>query len=361
MQTLERENRFATKDEQETLSQYVGWGGLADAFDPDKSAWSTQYQELKSLLSEEAYRRAKESTLTAFYTPPVVIQVVYQAIERMGFQSGNLLEPACGIGHFIGMLPDPLKETRIYGVELDLLSGEIARQLYQKSTIVIQGFEHTDFPDNFFDVAVGNVPFGDFNIADQNYNQYHFKIHDYFFAKTMDKVRPGGVIAFITSKGTLDKANPTFRRYLSERAELIGALRLPDNTFKQEAGTEVTADILFLQKRERLSTLEPEWLHLDKDPQGIEMNAYFANHPEMIVGEMRMESGPFGPESHCKAVETKPFSEQLKEAINHLHGAVHFSRTESFEAIEGEEILPADLNVRNFSYTYLNNTLYYRE
>ena len=290
LQRIEAEERLAKPEEQEVLSRYVGWGGLSDCFDENHG----KYQELKSLLSDEEYAAARASSLTAFYTSPIIIGAMYDALSQMGFQGGNILEPACGIGNFIGMLPESMAESRIYGVELDSISGRIAQQIYQHSQIAVNGFEKVQMPDSFFDVAVGNVPFGDFKVLDKKYDKHHWLIHDYFFGKTLDKVRPGGIVAFITSKGTMDKENSTVRKYLSQRADLIGAIRLPDNAFKQNAGTEVTSDILFLQKRDRMTDIEPDWVHLDTDENGIRMNAYFVQHPEMVLGDMVIENGRFG-------------------------------------------------------------------
>ena len=302
LEKIEGENRIATPEEQKILSQYVGWGGLADAFDESKSAWAGEYQELKSLLSDTEYASARESTLNAHYTSPVIIRSIYEALENMGFEKGNVLEPAMGIGNFFGMLPEKMQESRLYGVELDGITGRIAKQLYPKADIKISGFEKTDYPNDFFDVAVGNVPFGQYKVADRQYDKNNFLIHDYFFAKTLDKVRPGGVVAFVTSKGTMDKKSPEVRKYLAQRAELLGAVRLPNTAFKENAGTEVTSDILFLKKRDRVMDLEPDWVHLSEDENGIAMNSYFAGHPEMIVGKMEMVSGPYTVLYVCRAV-----------------------------------------------------------
>ena len=314
LEKIEGENRIATPEEQKILSQYVGWGGLADAFDGSKSAWAGEYRELKSLLSEQEYASARESTLNAHYTSPVIIRSIYEALENMGFEKGNVLEPAMGIGNFFGMLPEKMQESRLYGVELDSITGRIAKQLYPKADIKISGFEKTDYPNDFFDVAVGNVPFGQYKVSDRQYDKNNFLIHDYFFAKALDKVRPGGVVAFVTSKGTMDKKSPEVRKYLAQRAELLGAVRLPNTAFKENAGTEVTSDILFLKKRDRVMDLEPDWVHLSEDADGIAMNSYFAEHSEMIVGKMEMVSGPYGMESTCQPDTTRPFAEQLAEA-----------------------------------------------
>ena len=305
LEQIEGENRYATPEEQQILSQYVGWGGLADAFDESKSNWSAEYHQLKELLSPEEYRMARESTLNAHYTSPVIIRQMYETLEKMGFSKGNILEPSMGIGNFFGMMPDSMKESRLYGVELDSITGRIAKQLYPQADVQIKGFEKTDYPNDFFDVAIGNVPFGQYKVADKQYDKNNFLIHDYFLAKTLDKVRPGGVVAFITSKGTMDKVSPEVRRYLAQRADLLGAVRLPNTAFKANAGTEVTSDILFFQKRDRMVEREPDWVHLGEDANGITMNAYFAEHPEQIVGKMEMVSGPYGMESTCKAERLK--------------------------------------------------------
>lgn len=357
LKRLEAEDRLATPEEQEVLAQYVGWGGLADCFDERHS----KYAELKALLTEDEYAAARESTLTAFYTPPVVIRSIYQALTNMGFQTGNLLEPSCGIGNFIGMRPEALADSKIYGVELDGISGRIAQQLYQQSSIAVQGFEKTDLPDSFFDAAIGNVPFGSFKVIDKRYDRYNFLIHDYFFARTLDKVRPGGVIAFVTSKGTMDKDTPTVRKYLAQRADLLGAIRLPNNTFKDAAGTDVTSDILFLQKRDALSSEEPDWVHLNTDANGLKMNQYFIDHPEMVMGEMREISGPYGPETACLPIEGRDLGEQLAAAIQNIQGSITEYVMDDPE-IEGEDkSIPADPEVRNFSYTIVDGKVYYRE
>ena len=357
LKRLGAEDRLATPEEQEVLARYVGWGGLADCFDERHS----KYAELKALLTEEEYAAARESTLTAFYTPPVVIRSIYQALTNMGFQTGNLLEPSCGIGNFIGMRPEALADSKIYGVELDGISGRIAQQLYQQSSIAVQGFEKTDLPDSFFDAAIGNVPFGSFKVIDKRYDRYNFLIHDYFFARTLDKVRPGGVIAFVTSKGTMDKDTPTVRKYLAQRADLLGAIRLPNNTFKDAAGTDVTSDILFLQKRDALSSEEPDWVHLNTDANGLKMNQYFIDHPEMVMGEMREISGPYGPETACLPIEGRDLGEQLAAAIQNIQGSITEYVMDDPE-IEGEDkSIPADPEVRNFSYTIVDGKVYYRE
>ena len=360
LKKCEAEDRFATAEEQEILSGYVGWGGLADAFDETKSSWENEYLELKSVLTEEEYAAARQSTLTAFYTPPVVIRAVYQALEGMGLKSGNILEPSCAVGNFIGMKPDSLSDCKIYGVEIDSISGRIAQQLYQKSAVAVQGYEEADLPDSFFDAAVGNVPFGQFKVSDKRYDRHNFLIHDYFFAKTLDKVRPGGVIAFITSSGTMDKKNPAVRRYIAQRAELLGAVRLPDNTFKKNAGTEVTADILFLQKRDRMVEAEPDWVYLDTDVNGITLNSYFVQHPEMVLGEMVMESTQYGMDSTCKAYEGSDLESQLMQAVENIHAQIEEYETD--ELVEEEDnTIPADPSVANFSYTLIDGQIYYRE
>ncbi len=357
LKTLEAEHRLATPEEQETLSKYVGWGGLSHWFD-DRHP---KYQELKDLLTPEEYAAARESALTAFYTPPVVIRAIYQAMENMQFQQSNILEPSCGIGNFLGMLPDSMSESQMFGVELDSISGRIAQQLYQKSSIAVQGFEKTALPDSFFDLAIGNVPFGQFKVPDKQYDRHNFLIHDYFFARTLDKVRPGGVVAFITSKGTMDKENPAVRKYIAQRADLLGAIRLPNNTFKAAAGTEVTADILFLQKRDRLIDIEPDWVHLNTDESGIRMNQYFIDNPDMILGEMQMVSGPYGQETACLPLEGAELSELLEGAIQNIHGEVlSYEFDEQGEPVEDESI-PADPNVRNFSFASVEGKIYYRE
>ena len=354
------ENRFATPDEQKILSRYVGWGGIPEAFDERAGAWHTEYAMLKNILTPEEYASARESTLTAFYTPPEVSTAIYKVLEQMGFQEGNLLEPSCGIGNFIGMLPKSMENAKVYGVELDTVSAGIAQQLYQKSSIAAQGFEEVNVPDSFFDGVIGNVPFGDFKVSDKRYDKYNFLIHDYFFAKSLDKLRPGGVMALVTSKGTMDKENSNVRKYIAQRAELLGAIRLPNDTFKGNAGTEVVSDILFLQKRDRLIDIEPDWVHLDTDENGIRMNSYFVQHPEMILGEMKMVSGRFGPEATCEPFENADLSELLNEAVSNIHGEI--SEYEVADELEEEDnSIPADPMVRNFSYTVLDDKIYFRE
>ena len=360
LKKCQEENRFATPEEQIILSKYVGWGGLSEAFGENNSAWATEYLELSSVLTPEEYASARESTLTAFYTPPEVITAIYKAMEQMGFKEGNLLEPSCGIGNFIGMLPDTMQGSKIYGVELDTISAGIAQQLYQKTTIAAQGFEETNLPDSFFDGVVGNVPFGDFKVSDKRYDKHKFLIHDYFFAKSLDKLRPGGVMALVTSKGTMDKENSAVRKYIAQRAELLGAIRLPNNTFKGNAGTEVVSDILILQKRDRLIDIEPDWVHLDTDENGIKMNSYFVQHPEMILGEMKMVSGRFGMEATCVPYENADLAAQLDEAVANIHGEITEYETEE-ELEEEDNSIPADPTVRNFSYTLVDDKIYYRE
>ena len=360
LKKCQEENRFATPAEQLVVSKYVGWGGLSEAFDENNSAWATEYLELSSVLTPEEYASARESTLTAFYTPPEVITAIYKAMEQMGFKEGNLLEPSCGIGNFIGMLPDAMQDSKIYGVELDTISAGIAQQLYQKTTIAAQGFEETNLPDSFFDGVVGNVPFGDFKVLDKRYDKHKFLIHDYFFAKSLDKLRPGGVMALVTSKGTMDKENSAVRKYIAQRAELLGAIRLPNNTFKGNAGTEVVSDILILQKRDRLIDIEPDWVHLDTDENGIKMNSYFVQHPEMILGEMKMVSGRFGMEATCVPYENADLAAQLDEAVANIHGEITEYETEE-ELEEEDNSISADQTVRNFSYTLVGDKIYYRE
>ena len=356
LKTVEAEDRAATAEEQAMLAQYVGWGGLADFFD-EKNA---RYGELKELLTDAEYAAARESTLTAFYTPPVVIRSIYAALEQMGFKQGNILEPSCGVGNFLGMLPESMADSKPYGVELDDLSGRIARQLYQRSSIAVQGYEKTAFPDNFFDVAVGNVPFGQFKVADKRYDRLNLSIHEYFIAKTLDKVRPGGIIAFVTSSFTMDKRTANVRKYIAQRAELLGAIRLPNNAFKAAAGTEVVSDILFLQKRDRMVDIEPEWVHLATDSNGIQMNSYFVDNPDMVLGEMKMVSGPYGPEPTCAPFPDQPLDSLLANAIQNIHGEITAYDRE--EELEGEDrSIEADPTVRNFSYTLVDGKIYYRE
>ena len=361
LETIESEKRPATNEEQEVLSKYVGWGGLADAFDETKSAWAKEYAELKTLLSEEEYISARESTLNAHYTSPVIIQEIYRTLQRMGFTKGNLLEPSMGIGNFFGMLPETMRESHLYGVELDSLTGRIARLLYPKANITVDGYEKTAFPNDFFDAAVGNVPFGQYKVADKKYDKYNFLIHDYFFGKTLDQVRPGGVIAFITSKGTMDKENPKVRKYIAQRAELLGAVRLPNTAFKANAGTEVTSDILFLQKRDRIVDIDSDWVHLSQDENGIAMNSYFVEHPEMVVGSMEMVSGPYGMESTCVPDDSIPFEEQLQKSLSFIEGSYEEIELEELNEELTAEVVPAVPEVKNFSYALIDDRLYYRE
>jgi len=354
------ENRFATPEEQQILAQYVGWGGIPEAFDENNATWKSEYNELSQLLTDEEYQSARESTLTAFYTPPVVISAIYKVMEQMGFKEGNILEPSCGIGNFIGMLPQSMENSRVYGVEIDKISAGIAQQLYQRSSIAGQPFEQAEIPDSFFDAVVGNVPFGDFSVADKRYDKNHFLIHDYFFAKSLDKLRPGGVMALVTSKGTMDKENPAVRKYIAQRAELLGAIRLPNDTFKGNAGTEVVSDILILQKRDRIIDIEPDWVHLNTDKNGIRMNSYFAEHPEMILGDMKIVSGRFGDETTCTPYENADLESLLDEAVSNIHGEITEYETEE-NIKEEDNSIPADPDVRNFSYTVLDDVIYFRE
>ena len=360
LKRCQKENRFATPEEQMIMSKYVGWGGIPEVFDERANAWKNEYAMLKNILTPEEYESARESTLTAFYTPPMVIKAVYKAMEQMGFREGNILEPSCGIGHFIGMMPESMSKSKIYGVELDTISAGIAQQLYQKTSIAAQPFEEANLPDSFFDAVVGNVPFGDFKVLDKKYDKHKFLIHDYFFAKSLDKLRPGGVMALITSKGTMDKENPAVRKYIAQRADLLGAIRLPNNTFKGNAGTEVVSDILFLQKRDRLIDIEPDWVHLGTDANGIPMNSYFVEHPEMILGEMKMVSGRFGPEPSCVPYEGAELAEQLSEAIVNIHGEVIAYEVDD-ELTEEDNTISADPTVRNFSFTVVDGKIYFRE
>ena len=357
LKKLEDEHRLADTNEQRILADYVGWGGLSDYFKED----NPHYQELKELLTEDEYASARESTLTAFYTPPVVIKALYSALENMHFRTGNVLEPSCGIGNFMGLVPESMASAKFYGVELDSISGRIAQQLYQNSSIAVQGFEDTNLPDSFFDAAVGNVPFGQFKVPDKRYDKHNFLIHDYFFARTLDKVRPGGVVAFITSKGTMDKENPAVRKYIAQRADLLGAIRLPNNTFKDAAGTEVTSDIIFLQKRDRLIDIEPEWVHLATDENGIRMNSYFVSNPEMVLGDMQIISGAHGPESACIPYEDTELGDLLQDAIQNIHAEITEFELDDLEAEDEDLSIPADPSVRNFSYTVVDGKLFFRE
>ena len=360
LKECEFDNRFATPEEQEILSQYVGWGGIPEAFDENNSSWADEFIELYTALSPDEYESARASTLTAFYTPPVVISTIYKAMEQMGFKEGNLLEPSCGIGNFIGMLPQSMQDSKIYGVEIDKISAGIAQQLYQKTSIAAQPFEEANIPDSFFDAVIGNVPFGDIRVNDRRYNKHNFLIHDYFFAKSLDKLRPGGVMALITSKGTMDKENPAVRKYIAQRADLLGAVRLPNNTFKGNAGTEVVSDILILQKRDRLIDLEPEWVHLNTDENGVKMNAYFVDHPEMVLGEWKTVSGRFGEEDTVVPYENAELAELLDEAISNIHAEITDYEVDE-ELTEEDNSIPADPEVRNFSYTVVDDKIYYRE
>ena len=360
LQTIENEGRPATKEEQEILSHYVGWGGLSEVFDKDNDSFSNEYAQLKNLLSEDEYTMARASTLNAHYTSPTVIKAIYDAVENMGFTTGNILEPACGIGHFFGMLPDSMENSNLYGIELDSITGRIARQLYPSANISITGFEKTELPDSFFDLAIGNVPFGNYKLSEKKYDNLNFLIHDHFFAKSLDKVRPGGVVAFITSKGTMDKQSPDVRRYLAQRAELLGAIRLPNNAFLKNAGTEVTSDIIFLQKRDRPIDVDKDWIHLDTNKDGITLNSYFTEHPEMILGTMEMKSGPFGMESTCIPLSDSDLSEQLASAIQNIEGTITEIELPDME-VDTDISIPADPRVKNFSYTLVDGEVYYRE
>ena len=361
LKAIESERRLATPEEQAVLSQYVGWGDLPDAFDDSKEQWQSEYAELKELLTDREYESARASTLNAHYTSPVVIRAMYEAISNMGFQTGNILEPSCGIGNFFGMLPERMRSSKLYGVELDDLTGRIAKQLYQNASIRIEGFEESVYPDSFFDVAIGNVPFGDYSLADKRYDKNHFLIHDYFFAKALDKVRPGGVVAFITSSGTMDKANPAVRKYLAQRAELLGAIRLPNNAFRANAGTDVVADIIFLQKRDHPIEIDEDWLHIGKSELGYPINEYFLKNPDMILGELAEESTRFGMRQTVKPIEGADLNEQLRDAIANIHGEI--VALEQEDELEGtaKATLPADPDVRNFSFTLVDGEIYFRE
>ena len=360
LKELEDDKRLANQEEQEILSQYIGWGGLPDVFDEKKDNWSKEYNELKTLLTPEEYSSARASTLTSFYTPPIIINAIYKVIQNMGAEEVNILEPSCGTGNFLGMLPKEMQKSKLYGVELDSISGRIAKQLYQKANIRVQGYEKADLPDSFYDIAIGNVPFGDFKVNDKRYDKNNFLIHDYFFAKTIDKVRPGGVIAFITSKGTMDKANPDVRKYIAQRADLLGAIRLPDNTFTKNAGTKVTSDIIFLQKRENLTVIIPDWVYLDQDENNITINKYFVDNPNMILGKMEIESTQYGFDSTCKAIDGDNLVDRLNDAIKNIHGEIQLISIEN--EIEDENTsIPANPDVKNFSYAIVDNKLYFRE
>ncbi len=362
---MEKEHRNATKEEQDVLAKYVGWGGLADAFDDTKPNWSNEYHELKNLLNEDEYRNARESTLTAFYTPPVVIDSIYQILSNLGFRYGNILEPACGIGNFMGLVPECMKDSKLYGIELDSITGRIAKQLYQNANINVEGYEDTHLPDSFFDVAIGNVPFGQFGVMDKRYDKYHFNIHDYFFAKTLDKVRPGGVIAFVTSRFTMDKANSSVRRYISERAELLGAIRLPNNTFSEGANTKAVSDILVLQKRDRPMIVDEEWLHTEKDSQGNVMNSYFISHPDMILGHVEKSKNMYGREDlTVTPYEDVTLKEALDGVVQLIHGQMENIIIDDLQLDTNDNemmTIPADPNIRNYSYTIVDGEIYFRE
>ncbi len=361
LQVIEEENRFATPEEQEILAQYVGWGGLPQAFDPENTSWTNEYAELNALLSPEEWKSARETTLNAHYTSPTVIKAIYKAVENMGFATGNILEPSCGIGNFMGLVPESMSDSKLFGVEIDSLTGRIARQLYQKNSIAVQGFETTDLPDSFFDLAIGNVPFGSYSVSDKRYDKHKFHIHDYFFARTLDKVRPGGIVAFVTSKGTMDKKNSAVRKYIAQRADLLGAIRLPNNAFKANAGTEVTTDIIFLQKRDRMVDIEPDWIHLGQTDRGIPVNSYFVEHPEMILGEMAWDKSMYGNEKEtaCIPFEDGDLAAQLDEAITNIHAEI--TEYEMDDDLEEDHSMPAAPDVRNFSYTVVDGQIYYRQ
>ena len=364
LRTLEQEHRGATAEEQQVLSQYVGWGGLADAFDPGKDSWAKEYAELKGLLSEDEYAAARSSTLNAHYTSPTVIRAIYDAVERMGFRSGNILEPSMGVGNFFGMLPDTMQDSRLYGVELDSITGRIAKKLYPQADITVAGFETTDRRD-FYDLAVGNVPFGQYKVNDKAYNKLGFSIHNYFFAKAIDQVRPGGVVAFVTSRYTMDSKDSTARKHMAERADLLGAIRLPNNAFRANAGTDVVADIIFLQKRDRPIDHEPDWVQLGKTEDGFAINQYFVDHPEMVLGELTMESTQYGKEEcTVRPIEGAVLADQLAEAVQHIEGQYTAAEVDAPDIAEEEatrRTLPADPNVKNFSYTVVDGEIYYRE
>ena len=362
LQTLEKEERLATPEEQEILSRYVGWGGIPQAFEESNSSWANEYLELKNTLSPEEYSAARASTLNAFYTSPTVIRSMYEALENMGLKQGNILEPSCGVGNFMGLIPESMSKANMYGVELDPVSGRIAKQLYQKNKIAVQGFEETSYPDSFFDCVIGNVPFGAYQVSDRRYDRHHFMIHDYFIAKSLDLVRPGGVVAVVTSSGTMDEQNPAVRQYIANRAELLGAIRLPNNAFQRNANTSVVSDILFFQKRDRASIEEPEWLNLKEIPEGYSVNAYFAEHPEMVLGDFTTESTQYGKqEVTVKPKEGITLEEQLKEAVQNIHGTITELELSDTELEEDVVSIPADPDVKNFSFTVVNEEVYYRE
>ena len=362
LQTLEKEERLATPEEQEILSRYVGWGGIPQAFEESNSSWANEYLELKNTLSSEEYSAARASTLNAFYTSPTVIRSMYEVLENMGLKQGNILEPSCGVGNFMGLIPESMGKANMYGVELDPVSGRIAKQLYQKNKIAVQGFEETSYPDSFFDCVIGNVPFGAYQVSDRRYDRHHFMIHDYFIAKSLDLVRPGGVVAVVTSSGTMDKQNPVVRQYIANRAELLGAIRLPNNAFQRNANTSVVSDILFFQKRDRASIEEPEWLNLKEIPEGYSVNAYFAEHPEMVLGDFTTESTQYGKqEVTVKPKEGITLEEQLKEAIRNIHGTITELELSDTELEEDVVSIPADPEVKNFSFTVVDDEVYYRK
>ena len=360
LKVIEREDRMATTEEQKILVKYIGWGGMPQAFDPDAAGWEKEYAELKDLLTPEEYNSARASTPNAHYTSTAVIEAIYKAIDRFGFKKGNILEPSMGTGLFYSLLPDIMKSSKLYGVELDSISGRISKQLYQTADIRVQGFETVDYPDNFFDVAIGNVPFGDYKLHDKKYDKHNLNIHDYFFAKALDMVRPGGVIAFITSKGTLDKENATVRKYIAERADLIGAIRLPNTAFKQIANTDVTSDIIFLQKRERVAVNDAEWLHLGLTDDCIPVNQYYLNNPEMMLGKMVFDQRGFGEGSKYTALvpeENLDLAEALDRAVSNLNASI---QSVEQDAEKEQETIPADPSVKNFTYSFIDDSLYYR-
>ena len=362
LKELETQGRMATTEEQAVLAKYVGWGGLADAFDERKEAWADEFQELSAALTPEEYTAARASTLNSHYTSPTVIKAMYDALAQMGFESGNILEPSMGVGNFFGMLPQEMQDSRLYGVELDSITGLIAKQLYQKASVTIDGFEKTAYPNDFFDVVIGNVPFGNYSVVDKKYDRHHFQIHDYFLAKSIDQVRPGGVVAVITSSGTMDKQNTSAREYLAERADLLGAIRLPNNAFRRNAGTDVVADILFLQKRESPGIANAEWTKLGKSAEGFTINQYFAEHPEMVLGTLTEESTQYGKmECTVKPIEGADLAEQLKEAISHIHGTIEAVQVQDTDLEDEVVTIPADPKVKNFTYTVVDGEVYYRE
>ena len=362
LKELEQDQRLATPEEQEVLSRYVGWGGIPQAFEERNSAWAEEYTQLKGVLTPEEYSAARASTLNAFYTSPTVIKAMYEALGNMGLKQGNILEPSCGVGNFMGLLPESMSTTNMYGVELDPISGQIAKQLYQKNRIAVQGFEETSYPDSFFDCVIGNVPFGAYQVSDRKYDRYHFMIHDYFIAKSLDLLRPGGVVAVVTSSGTMDKQNLEVRQYFANRADLLGAIRLPNNAFQRNANTSVVADILFFQKRDRAAITEPDWVQLKTTPEGYTVNSYFADHPEMVLGDFTTESTQYGKqEVTVKAKEGADLAEQLKEAVKHIQGTITEQEISDTELEEQVVSIPADPDIKNFSFALVGEDIYYRE